>query len=193
MNPLTRLFGARPLLWLVPGLVALGIALVMRWPGDAGDLPSWGDRTEEEQLAMEMEQQRLEALRRTAERQAVLDAVVAGRMDLLQAAARFRHLNGALPEPGRDIIRAFFPGASDEERVCRQVIHWMRGRGADPDGGPYESAAARLKAQLNEQLRRGGVDASSLPTPSRPGRRGCGVKDGPVPGSRQRPGGAPAR
>src|SRR5262245_44543068 len=144
MNPLTRLFGARPLLWLAPGLVALGIALVMRWPGDATGLTSRGDRTEEEQKrALELEQQRLGAVRRIAERQAVVDAVVAGRMDLLQAAARFRHLNESLPEVSRDVIRAYFPGASDEERVCRQVIHWLRHRGGDRDGGPYASAAAR--------------------------------------------------
>src|SRR5262245_47445335 len=103
MNPLTRLFAARPLLWLTPGLVALGIALVMPWPGNPRVLPSRGDRTEDEQLALELEQKRLESLRRIAERHAVLDAVVAGRMDLLQAAARFRHLNKSLPEVGRDV------------------------------------------------------------------------------------------
>ncbi len=155
MNPLTRLFGPRPLLWLVPGLAALGVALLTRWPGGPGGLSSRDDRTEEERRAVELERVRQEVLRRTTARQAVIDAVVAGRMDLLQAAARFRQLNESLPEVGRGLLRAFIPGASDEERLCRQVINCVRGPGVNRDGEPYEPAAARLEAQLNNLLRRG--------------------------------------
>jgi len=167
MNPLPRLFGARPLLWLTPGLVGLGIALTLSWPRGPGGLPSRGNGTEEDPFAVELEQKRLEVIRRIVERQGVVDAVVAGRMDLLQAAARFRHLNDRLPEGGMVAFRAYFPGASDEERLCRQVIHRLRYPGADRDDGPDE-LAARLEAQLNDLLRRGGLTLPPFPpTPAR--------------------------
>jgi hypothetical protein len=90
---------------------------------------------------------------RHAAKEAVAEEAAAGRLTLLEAAARFRDLDADLPEEQRRALRLALPAGSDEERSCRQVLYYveasLRGR---PDG---PAALGRLKAQLDEALASG--------------------------------------
>ena len=70
------------------------------------------------------------------------------RLTLLEAAARFRDLS----RPGRDDFHEWFrrayPGKTDEERWCRQVIRFLRGHSLklEPLAEQYEAELARRLA-----------------------------------------------
>jgi hypothetical protein len=83
----------------------------------------------------------------------VMADVQAGRLGLLEAAARFRDLNDADPTFDWDLYRAQLPGATDAERHCRNVIEFVD----DPtDVHPgQDEVVGRLQAELAEHLRDG--------------------------------------
>jgi hypothetical protein len=74
-----------------------------------------------------------EVLDRLYRKRAVTQELLAGRLGLLEAAARFRALDGASPSFHRGRFRAAYPGG-DEERHCREVIARVETElgGADP-------------------------------------------------------------
>jgi hypothetical protein len=80
----------------------------------------------------------------------VVRDLCAGRLTLMEAAARFRDLSG----PGDDVYlkwsRRHEPGKTDEERWCRRVILFLPG----PDAG-RPSPADRFEAELAQQLAQG--------------------------------------
>lgn len=93
-----------------------------------------------------MQFQRLETKNRIA-------ALVAdGRMPLLEAAARFRDLDHQPPEFQWDQFRLRFPGNSDDERHCWEVIAAIPIAG-DPGTETLE-VVERLEAELREHLAR---------------------------------------
>jgi hypothetical protein len=128
---------------------ALLVALLLGRDGSGGrgseDEPVAGedDRIEREVAACER--------RREARRRIALD-LAAGRLTLLEAAEHFRDLNEAYPGFSWIPFRRHFPGSSDDERHCRQVIKFVA-----LEGGPGRAATARerLEAQLQDHLRRG--------------------------------------
>jgi hypothetical protein len=91
------------------------------------------------------------ALARVAAKQRVVEQVIAGRLSLTAAAARFREAAGGLPK------------AEDGEAVCRAVIGWAELALRDR---PERAAAVaeRLEGELRWHLDRfGGV---TLPRPA---------------------------
>jgi hypothetical protein len=90
---------------------------------------------------------------RLAGKNAVADVVREGRLDLLEAAARFRDLQAADPSFDWDRFREYTPGATDEERLARAVIGFVA-NSPDADPGPAE-LVGRLKAELAARLRDG--------------------------------------
>src|SRR5262249_26739331 len=86
----------------------------------------------------------------------VARALASGRMELPEAAARLDALNRLPPEVSRRLFREGYPGASDEERLCRQALYWAEGELLEH--APCEAAATlgRLEAEL-EGLLRGGT------------------------------------
>src|SRR3954469_14591968 len=58
--------------------------------------------------------------RRMASRVVVVEQLLAGELSLLEAAVRFRSLNDAVPQHRVQLLH--WPGNSDGERLCRQVI-----------------------------------------------------------------------
>jgi hypothetical protein len=100
-----------------------------------------------------------------AKDQAVEDAF-AGRLTLLQAAARHRDLDANLPAGQRNAWRFFYDGATDEERYCRQVLDRA---GMLAEGRPEgEAAVARLRGQLDQALADGGVRLPAAEPPGKP-------------------------
>jgi hypothetical protein len=96
--------------------------------------------------------------------------VALGLRSLREAAALFRELNRLPPEPEEPTLWSgadpppSFPGRTDEERLCRQVVAHVRV--TLRHGAPDRAAAvvARLEAEFWEELRQHG--AIRLPDPS---------------------------
>jgi hypothetical protein len=89
-------------------------------------------------------------LGRRREREAVCKSLEAGRLSLLEAAVRFREVHrGAFP--GRPKGCVPYPGNSEGERLCREVIDYT---GFVFAGQPDRCAAlkGRLTAELNAEL-----------------------------------------
>jgi hypothetical protein len=153
MQSLTRLLGAA---LVAVGLLA-GVLLVRpAWLSDAGldfwELPGLYADLENSNREMDDLTQRQKALfHRLTTRQEVLRALRADSLSLIEAAARFGQVNREEPET-MSYVREMYPGNSDEERVCRQVLAWAR---ADLSGDPGKGRATllRLEAELEAYLR----------------------------------------
>ena len=93
---------------------------------------------------------------RCAAKDTVVARIMAGELDLFEAAACFRYLNHEPPEY-RSMGYLQLPGGSDEEKLCRQVIRWVKtGGNASPSAREVEQMRARLEAELAARLRRDG-------------------------------------
>jgi hypothetical protein len=107
---------------------------------------------EERQVKLDLDRQVFQGT--PARRAKVLDDMVEGQCSLLEAAACFRDLNQSTPHFPWEHFRRTFPGATDEERHCRQVIELLRWRlEVCPDD--RTPAIRRLETELEEHLRRG--------------------------------------
>ncbi len=128
----------------------------------------WARIAREQARGERLEARLRETTRRMAARDQVIAALCAGRLTLLEAAARFRDLDAECPDPRRDILtlvmRKFDPtgnGLSYDECVCRTVIDYVRrGReGQDPEhscAGTAE-AAPRLEEEYRQLVRAGAL------------------------------------
>jgi hypothetical protein len=85
---------------------------------------------------------RAEADERAAAKEGATRDLLAGRLTLIRAAARFRALN-VLP------LAEAFSGATEEERACRQVIAWAES--ASEQAGP-PGAGRRIRERLEAEL-----------------------------------------
>jgi hypothetical protein len=105
------------------------------------------------------------ARRQQAAKRAILADVTAGRLTLPEAAARFRDVDRQSPWFFWDGFR-LNPGASDDERHCREVITQLRATMAEFPA--TEGAARRLEAELEELLRRDTLRLLAPPAPACP-------------------------
>jgi hypothetical protein len=89
--------------------------------------------------------------RRVQAKYAVVTELVAGRLTLLDAAARFRDLDAGLPDV-RDRLMEQYPGVPYAVALCRHVIEHARSvlRVQAPE--QVASVVARLEAELQAQL-----------------------------------------
>jgi hypothetical protein len=117
----------------------------------------WHERDIPRQMADEQEREaildaRLKVtLGRIDYRQNVVEGLIAGQITLPNAAAKFEELN-ATYAGGTAAILAF-PGASEEERRCRQIIGQVK---VMFENRPSESSAIveRLEAELRKHMGR---------------------------------------
>ena len=82
----------------------------------------------------------------------MLDELVQQRLTLVEAAAQFRQLTVEPAEfPGRGPVE--FPGRTEEERYCREVIQWVKGmataRTSDRSTDILEHLEAELEAHMD--------------------------------------------
>jgi len=95
-----------------------------------------------------------EAVARSQRMDEVAGEVVAGRLSLLDGAARFRDFCRSAPDFAWDQFRVGHPAASDDERFCRLLIDRAGGLlWEDPDRA--EAVTVRLEAELEEHLSNG--------------------------------------
>ena len=95
------------------------------------------------------------AEQRAAEKFALAGEVIDGRLALLPAAARFRDLNARPPAFSWEAFRRTYPGSSDDERHCREVIQYVR-QEVQRRPGVDATIPGRLEAELRCLLERGG-------------------------------------
>jgi hypothetical protein len=91
--------------------------------------------------------------------------VIAGRLTLLEAAAHFHDLNRDWPASKWEQFRQHWPGRSDDERHCREVISYVRSELQNlrrADLGPV----ACLEDELREYLDRGELCLPESVTPA---------------------------
>ncbi len=87
--------------------------------------------------------------------QEVADEVRAGRLGLLDGAARLRDIQSTSPYFAWQQFREFYPGDSDDERFCHLLIRLVTPLPAPPDH--TDPVVARLNAELAEHLKRGPI------------------------------------
>jgi hypothetical protein len=97
--------------------------------------------------------QRQQAIeRRSAAKKQITRDLIEGRRTLFEAAAAFRLWNEdypRLPDP-------FLPGDSVEERLCRQVIEWVRMTKAEGNPGSVELFCETLEQELRRHIEQNG-------------------------------------
>lgn len=93
-------------------------------------------------------------------KQAVVDEVLRGQLTLLEAAAHFHAWNQRPPQAD-GLVRQCYPGATEIEQVCRQVISFVEG---SLEGRPEE--AERINMLLETELQRH-LHAGTLCLPER--------------------------
>jgi hypothetical protein len=81
----------------------------------------------------------------------------AGRLTLLETAARLRAIDRRPPAFQWELFRATYPGASDEERHCREAIAFVRAGFVDEPEEIVTETVTRLEAELQRLLVRGEV------------------------------------
>jgi hypothetical protein len=146
--------------FLLVGSVSVGLCcLKPAWAEAVGldlwNLPSTTAAIEAETARSDdLDAQQAEVLERLAVKHEIAEQLLAGRLSLSEAAARFRDLTprGSL---GERILRAAYPGAGDDECFCRAVINWVGSREASPSTA-HEARVRQLEAELEGRLGRGG-------------------------------------
>src|SRR5262245_11436141 len=95
----------------------------------------------------EVEAARAEMLRRVGAKRQAAEDVLAGRLTLAEAAARFRAIRAEVRQRYREAVGPLPPDACDEEVFCREVIDYARDVLRDrPDEA--KEALARLEQEL---------------------------------------------
>jgi hypothetical protein len=120
------------------------------------------------ELRVALERKSTGTIARIATKVEVSKQVLAGELTLLEAAALFRAADQQPPVFLWEEFRRAFPGATDEERHCREVIVWVERVQSKKDPCLAEATRVALEAQLAEQLKRGPLrlpEASKLRQP----------------------------
>jgi hypothetical protein len=133
------------------------VAVPTLFPGPAGsagldfwNVPAVLDSIQQgAQLNERLEEQLQAVHERSAAKDEVAEDVAAGRLTLLEGAARFRDLDASASEGYRRGWRQLVKGASDEERYCRQVLSYLEAVLRD-----RPAASAAIRARLETELRR---------------------------------------
>jgi hypothetical protein len=129
--------------------------------GLLGALRELADATQREAM---LDEQRQRVRSQAGAREGILVDLRANRIGLLEAAQRFGELNRQLDE-GTSYVFFRFRGGSEGERLCRQVIQWIKCREPDPPGLKDLAFRHGLEAEMEALLRRDGE--VRLPKPSR--------------------------
>lgn len=90
------------------------------------------------QFRIELDRRDEAVMKRIGVKDAVIDDLMAGRIDLFEAAADFRALNLQRPEAS-GAVRALYPAATEDESLCLNVLSFV-------DACVQQDAAARPAA-----------------------------------------------
>jgi hypothetical protein len=155
MNAFTRfVLSAIAIGGLVLGFCAVQPEWANRLGLNPGRVPELAQQlAESQQRSEDLDEQTQESLHRLATKEEIVHELLAARLDLREAAAQFRDI-AAHTSGGLEDLRKFFPGDSDEERSCRQVIAWVTAVLSVDSQEEANEMRARLEAQLQTHLGR---------------------------------------
>ncbi len=143
--------GAAGRLLLAGAVLATGVVLAA-W-GRSVSLFAWESTIVASRKSDELDRKREGLLDRLHKKHFLSLQVLEGRLGLLEAAAHFRALDQAPPAFHWAEFRDSFPGASEEERHCREVICHVDGvKTIHPNA---TAVVARLEQELRAHLRGG--------------------------------------
>jgi hypothetical protein len=143
-----------PVIVLVMTAAALGWISSRDVPLPPGDRLSAGEADSIQAEFDQLDAKDRAAMGRIEAKERILDEVMAGRVQLLAAAAQFRKL-GANSSYYWPALRRHYEGSSDEERVCRNMIDYLRKSRGVADGDPADQMRAVLEAELRRHLEEG--------------------------------------
>jgi hypothetical protein len=147
-------------LMLVTTLLAGGLVLA-RWERPAGSASVEAPGVNG---AQDVRSQAEGARLRVEKKEGVARMVLNGQMTLVRAAREFRSLDRGWPPFNQEQFRYAYPGATEDERHCREVIAWVRiQEDDDPCLGP--AVVARLERQLQVLLDKGPIHLPEAPPP----------------------------
>jgi hypothetical protein len=137
-------------------LLLAGLAALPPW-ADRLWRSAWQDDALGRELARREELERVGrlCLARLVRKAEIAQALGQGRMPLLEAAARLGALDRLPPEVCWKQFREAYPGASDEERFCREALYWAEGELREQDPCDAAAVLGRLRDELDRHLRRG--------------------------------------
>ena len=134
--------------------------------------PNWaavvgldGDSYHQAEQVVENEPFRAEELQRRTEiitkrinaKYQLVQQLIHGKRNLFEVAAWFRYFNET-PADCQDDYRTFWPGNSDGEKLCRQVILWTRTElERTAPASRAEEMGRQLERQLEEHLKEHGT------------------------------------
>ncbi len=164
MAPTARFSRGTALLLAASVLLCLVLAAEMGRRHEPGRLAKQGAAGQPEPL--DETRRQIEAIvHRVNSKRHIARELIAGRLTLLQAAGQFRALNQAPPRLHWKEFCAAYPGDSDEERHCREVIAVVTLELENSDSCLCLAVRARLVAELESHRERG-----TLRLPAGPGR-----------------------
>jgi hypothetical protein len=134
-------------------LVGLAVFASRFVPGLDGLLPGPDGYVREQQHNLQLREDMAGLNRVIADKHDITAEVIAGRVGLVEAARRFRDLDAAAPQFNREAFCRTWPGRTDEERYCREVIGFVRSTLTDePDH--RHLVMGRLETEFGDYLRR---------------------------------------
>jgi hypothetical protein len=110
----------------------------------------------EQERGRRLDQQRAGSVERLREKNKITWRVLSGNLTLFEAAARFAQMGER--GSGRLCCQQSPPGASEEERLCRQVISWAETTAAmERSANEAVRVRHKLEAELQEHLKHAGA------------------------------------
>jgi hypothetical protein len=167
VNGLIRFaFSALLLGTALAGLVAVYPECAVALGVDIWNLPALGREVEDsERVSTELEEWGQTLMARIRRKRGVTLDLLEGRLSLLEAADRFRALSVRGPHDPADPIKVF-PGRTETERVCRQVISRVFDEATVIDPQRAEAVRAALEWELEQRLAGGKtISWPEQPTP----------------------------
>jgi hypothetical protein len=113
------------------------------------------------QFAQALEEQSARVRQRIRAQNEVIKEILDRKMSLLEAACRFRAASMPLVGARLRCFQEAYPGASESERFCRQVIAFTRWHAICPEQS--RRRAGELEAELSWLQRDEGVMGTALP------------------------------
>jgi hypothetical protein len=124
----------------------------LEWVAADGDAGTAEDR----ELSAQLDRRSEVTRRRMAVKRAIIGRLAHGELTLLAAAALFREANET-PADWQDPYRLLWPGKSDGEKLCRQVICWAEQEAKATSSSQAAALVARLNAELEQLLEEHGT------------------------------------
>lgn len=144
---------------LAGGLLALGCAVGAWLPLPKEERASAADTMGDEEVLRRqlLEAHRADVRRRDRGREKIFADLMAGRLTFWEAAAGYRALDRRLADPDRwaRLMRVLFPGCSEEECYCRNLLQNLREVGRNC--AKARRLAEQLAGQFEDRLRREGT------------------------------------